>query len=243
MDLARYVVEAVLREGRSYREVARAHGVSKSWVAVLVGRYRVGGDEGLEPRSKAPRCIPHRTSAELEDHIVVLRKELADQGLDAGAHTIHYHLSQRLTVVPSVSTIWRVLRRRGFVTPQPHKRPRSSWIRFEATLPNECWQADATHWVMADGTEVEILNVLDDHSRLAVGGRAMRVATAARALEVFLVAGERWGLPAALLTDIQTRLCPPGAWIDRPAARGSEGSAPVHFRSLTDRSAQRLLAC
>jgi transposase InsO family protein len=201
VDLARYVVEAVLREGRSYREVARAHGVSKSWVAVLVGRYRVGGDEGLEPRSKVPRRIPHRTSAELEDHIVALRKELADEGLDAGAYTIHYHLSKRLTAVPSVATIWRVLRRRGFATPQPHKRPRSSWIRFEATLPNECWQADATHWVMVDGAEVEILNVLDDHSRLAVGSRAMRVATAARALEVFLEAGERWGLPAALLTD------------------------------------------
>jgi hypothetical protein len=44
--------------------------------------------------------------------------------------------------VPSVSTIWRVLRRRGFVVPHPHKRPRSSWIRFEATLPNECWQSE-----------------------------------------------------------------------------------------------------
>lgn len=43
MDLARYVVDAVVLEGRSYREVARAHGVSKSWVAKLVGRYREGG--------------------------------------------------------------------------------------------------------------------------------------------------------------------------------------------------------
>ena len=123
MELARYVVEAVVLEGRSYREVARAHGVSKSWVGKLVGRYRAGGYEAIAPRSRAARRIPHRTPDELEDEIVALRKELTELGLDAGAATIHYHLSRRHQASPSVSTIWRVLRRRGFVTPQPHKRP------------------------------------------------------------------------------------------------------------------------
>ena len=201
MDLARYVVDAVVVEGRSYREVARAHGVSKSWVGKLVGRFRAGGYPAIEPRSRAARTIPHRTPDALEDEIVALRKELAELGLDAGAATIAYHLGTRHQAVPSVSTIWRVLRRRGFVTPQPHKRPRSSWIRFEATLPNECWQSDVTHWRLEDRTEVEIVNFIDDHSRLAVGSRVLRVATAPKVLEVFREAGARWGLPAALLTD------------------------------------------
>ena len=201
MDLARYVVDAVVLEGRSYRDVARAHGVSKSWVGKVVGRFREGGYEATQPRSRAPKRIPHRTPDELEDEIVALRKELAELGLDAGAATIHYHLSKRHTVVPSVSTIWRVLRRRGFVTPQPHKRPRSSWIRFEAQLPNECWQSDVTHWRLGDGTQVEIVNFIDDHSRLAVAARVLATATAPQVLKVFRTAGERWGLPAALLTD------------------------------------------
>ncbi|MDP8961074.1 MAG: hypothetical protein M3N32_05595 [Actinomycetota bacterium] len=77
--------------------------------------------------------------AALEDEIVALRKSLAEEGLDAGAHTIHYHLTRRgHATVPSVATIWRVLSRRGFVVPQPQKRPRSSWKRFYAELPNEC---------------------------------------------------------------------------------------------------------
>src|SRR5437762_9846777 len=201
MDLARYVVEAVVLEGRSYREVARAHGVSKSWVAKVVGRYRAGGDEAIEPRSRAPKHIPHRTPAELEDEIVRLRKELSEQGFDAGAETIRHHLVQQRGDAPSVATIWRVLRRRGFVVPEPHKRPRSSWIRFEARLPNECWQSDVTHWRLAGGDDVEIVNFLDDHSRLAVGSRVLRVATAPKVLEVFREAGARWGFPAALLTD------------------------------------------
>ncbi len=201
MDLARYVVEAVVLEGRSYREVARAHGVSKSWVGKVLKRFREGGYEAIEPRSRAPQHIPHRTSEELEDEIVALRKELADQGLDAGAQTIHYHLGLRHAQVPSVSTIWRVLRRRGFVIPQPHKRPRSSWVRFEAQLPNECWQSDVTHWRLKDRTLVEIVNFIDDHSRLAVGSRVFRSTSARMVIQVFHEAAERWGSPAALLTD------------------------------------------
>jgi transposase InsO family protein len=201
MDLARYVVDAVILEGRSYREVAAAHGVSKSYVGKLVGRFLEGGYEALAPRSRAPHRVPHRTPDTLEDEIVALRKGLSDLGLDAGAATIAYHLGLHHDQVPSVSTIWRVLRRRGFVTPQPHKRPRSSWIRFEAQLPNECWQSDVTHWRLADETEVEIVNFLDDHSRVAVASRVLARATAAWVLEVFHEAGARWGLPAALLTD------------------------------------------
>jgi transposase InsO family protein len=201
MDLARYVVDAVVVEGRSYREVARAHGVSKSWVGKLVARFREGGYAATEPRSRAPREIPHRTPPEIEDQIVRLRKALADQGLDSGAETIHYHLALSCDGVPSVSTIWRVLRRRGFVTPQPHKRPRSSWVRFEAKLPNECWQSDVTHWALSDGTGVEIVNFIDDHSRVAVASRVLPTATAHRVLEAFRMACARWGFPAALLTD------------------------------------------
>jgi transposase InsO family protein len=201
MDLARYVVDAVVLEGRSYREVAAAHGVSKSYVGKLVGRFREGGYEAIAPRSKAPRSIPHRTPDAIEDEIVALRKELTDLGVDAGAATIAYHLGLISEQVPSVSTIWRVLRRRGFVTPQPHKRPKSSWIRFEAQLPNECWQSDVTHWRLADETDVEIVNFIDDHSRLAMASQVLTRATAPAVLRIFQGAAATWGSPAALLTD------------------------------------------
>ncbi len=201
MELSRYVVEAVIREGRSYREVAAAHGVSKSWVAKVVGRFREGGYEAIKPRSRAPHRVPQRIPAEVEDRIVALRKQLTDRGLDAGAATIHYHLSQQEGQVPSVATIWRVLRRRGFVTPQPQKRPKSSWIRFEARLPNECWQADVTHWRLADDTSVEICVFIDDYSRVVTASRVLAVTTALAVVSVFRAAAHTWGLPASVLTD------------------------------------------
>ena len=201
MDVARYVVDAVVLEDRSYREVGRAHGVSKSWVAKLVARYRSGGYEAIAARSKAATRVANRSSEEIEDRVVRLRKELTDQGFDAGAHTIHYHLSLTHPSPPSTSTIWRILKRRGFVTTQPHKRPKSSYIRFEASLPNETWQADVTFVELQDGTKAEILNFLDDFSRVCVGSKVLNTTTSPDVVAALYQAGGAWGLPASLLTD------------------------------------------
>ncbi|MCA1696994.1 MAG: integrase core domain-containing protein [Actinobacteria bacterium] len=201
MDVARYVVDAVVLEGRSYREVAKAHGVSKSWVAKLVARYRRGGYEALVPRSKAAHGIPHRTADDIEDRIVRLRKELESGGFDAGAQTIHYHLGLSDPSPPSVSTIWRVLKRRGFITPQPHKRPKCSYIRFEATLPNESWQSDVTFYELKNGSKVEILNFLDDFSRVCVASKVLVTTASPDVVATLYEAGAAWGLPASVLTD------------------------------------------
>lgn len=147
-------------------------------------------------------CDGSGTPPDVEDAIVRIREELASVGFDAGAQTIHVHLSaEGITPVPSVSTIWRVLRRRGLVTAQPHKRPRSSWVRFEAALPNERWQSDVTHFRLADGTPVEILNFLDDHPRVVAASRAMRIVRSSDVLRVFRDAASRRGFPASVLTD------------------------------------------
>jgi transposase InsO family protein len=164
-------------------------------------RYEQEGEAAFEPRSRRPQTIPRRTAAEVEDAIVELREKLSGQGLDAGAETIAWHLRQRTGSAPAVATIWRILKRRGFVTPQPHKRPRSSWRSFQADLPNECWQADITHWTLANGRDVEILNVLDDHSRLLVASTARTIFKAADIVTVVLAAIAGYGPPERLLTD------------------------------------------
>ena len=126
----------------------------------------------------------------------------APQGHDCGAETIAHQLSrQGVDPVPSVSTIWRILRREGLVAPQPQKRPGSSLIRFEAELPNEMWQADITHWRLADGRDVEILKMIDDHSRLFLASRAFPTAKAVDVVDVFRSAIDLHGVPASLLCD------------------------------------------
>ena len=201
MSLGRLVVTAVKELGRSKSEVARDYRVSRRWVHEIVRHYEAEGEAGLEPRSRRPLRSPQQTSVSLEEEIVELRKALSEQGLDAGAHTIAFHLERRHGSAPAPSTIWRVLTRRGFVTPQPQKRPRSSFIRFEADQPNERWQADITHWELLDGSEVEILNIIDDHSRLCVASDARAITKGADVVQSFHTAFAAHGFPASVLTD------------------------------------------
>jgi transposase InsO family protein len=201
VDLAQYCVNAVLVEGRSVRAVAAATGRSKSWVQRHVSLYRAGGEAALVPRKRGPKVPANLTSAVFEDQIVAWRKYLSEDGLDAGARTIRWHLSEEGGTPPALSTIHRVLVRRGFVTPQPQKRPRSSWMRFESSLPNECWQSDMTHWHLADDTPVEVINFVDDYSRAVLASVAVPVATAADVVRVFYEAAATYGLPTEVLSD------------------------------------------
>jgi transposase InsO family protein len=137
----------------------------------------------------------------VRERIEAVRRELASAGLDAGPATIAWHLGREGLRVPSVSTIRRILHAAGLVVPEPRKRPRSSWIRFEAAQPNELWQSDFTHWRLADGTGVEIVSWLDDHSRYLLGCTACRRVAGDDVVATFSAAGEAHGWPAATLTD------------------------------------------
>jgi transposase len=201
MGMARYVVDAVVLEGRSVREVARAHGLSKTWIYELIGRFRVGGYEALAPRSRRPRECPHETSSEVVDAVFALRGQLQDAGHDCGPATIACHLASQFEMVPSRVTIWRILRRHGLIVPQPQKRPVCSRTRFEADLPNEMWQADITAWQLADEQPAEILNLIDDHSRLLLASDAYGRVKAADVVASFHEACELHGLPYSLLSD------------------------------------------
>ena len=202
MSLAELVITSVKVEGRSKSEVARDYKISRYWVQQLVKRYETEGEAAFAPRSRRPHGNSRAISLDLEDQIVRLRKELAKQGLDAGAETIRTHLQVAGTTrIPSVSTIWRVLNRRGFVTPQPRKRPKGAGKRFAAEQPNERWQADVTHWHLADGTGVEIHNLLDDHARLNLLSHARMTTTGPDVVTDFRRAFRRYGIPASVLTD------------------------------------------
>jgi transposase InsO family protein len=202
MSLARLVITAVTVEGRSKSAVARDYGITRFWVQTLVKRFEADGEAAFQPRSRRPHSNPRSVGLELEDRIIRLRKTLTTKGVDAGAETIAAHLhAAGVDPVPAVSTIWRILSRRGFVVPQPQKRPRSSWKRFCAEQPNQRWQADITHWRLADGSEVEILNILDDHSRVCIASLARRVTTGVQVWATFAAAFDIWGVPAEVLTD------------------------------------------
>lgn len=142
MSKARLVITAVVLEGRTQAEVARSYGVSKGWVSKLVARYRAEGEDAFEPRSRRPKTTPNATEPKTIELILQLRHNLAAAGLDDGPDTIVWHLAQDHQITISRTTVARHLRRANLIKPEPKKRPKSSYIRFEAAMPNETWQSD-----------------------------------------------------------------------------------------------------
>src|ERR1700722_19815035 len=201
MSKARVAVLKVISKQLSVTDAAAEYGYSRQHLHRLVARYKEGGLDAVEPRSRRPKSSPQATGDKVRDFIVATRLELTAGGWDAGPVTIAWHLEQAGLEVPSTSTIRRVLHAAALVVPEPRKRPRSSYKRFEAAQPNECWQSDFTHWDLAGGADAEIINWLDDHSRFLLGCSAHAPVTGKIVVDTFLQASNVHGLPASTLTD------------------------------------------
>jgi transposase InsO family protein len=201
----RLVITAVLA-GSSQSEVARTYAVSQGWISRLMKRYEAEGEAAFEPRSRAPKNSPTATPPATVELVLRLRKELSEAGLDAGADTIDWHLDHHHQITLARATINRILARHGLITPEPKKKPKSSYVRFEAEQPNETWQSDFTHYRLTrtdgrPGADVEIISWLDDHSRYALHVSAHARVTAPIVLTTFTQAADLHGYPASTLTD------------------------------------------
>src|SRR5215213_3246228 len=201
MSKARLVITAIEVEGRSPAEVVAAFGVSRSWLYELLARYRAEGEAAFEPRSRRPHSSPGSTPPQTVELVLWIRKQLSDAGLDAGAETIGWHLTHHHRTTLSRATIHRILTRSGAVIPEPAKRPKASYLRFQAEMPNETWQSDFTHYRLTTGADTEIISWLDDHSRLALHVSAHPRITGLIVLATFRHACELHGYPASTLTD------------------------------------------
>ncbi len=256
MSKARLIITAVVVEGRTKSEVARDYEVSRYWVQQLVKRWHAEGEAAYQPRSRRPHSSPLAVPAEVEDQIVRLRKDLTRQGLDAGADTIRSHLARRtprslpdhrspavtaapdFSGLPSVSTIWRILTRARLRHPAATQAtPVVLADRFAAEQPNERWQADITHWQLADGTGVEILNIIDDHSRLALAAMPRRTITGRRHATTRSRTPSCAGNPGQRAHRHSIWVARQSELSCRPAVKDRCRPAPARHRYLTEWSA------
>ena len=201
MSRARVAVLQIVSKQLSVTAAAAEYGISRRHLHRLLSRYREGGLEALEPRSRRPKTTPIATPETVRQRVIELRGRLKADGLDAGPVTIAWHLEQEGLPALSTSTIRRILNAAGLITPEPRKRPRSSYMRFEMAQPNEMWQSDFIHWRLADGTDVEVLNWLDDHSRFLLSCTAHEPVSGEDVVAVFLENVEEYSAPASTLTD------------------------------------------
>jgi transposase InsO family protein len=185
-------------------EFCRRKDISRETFYKYRRRFREDGIDGLQEQSRRPLTRPGQTPPEVEDIVVRRRKQLIEQGCDHGPQSIVWSLQRdgTLQVVPSPSTVWQILTRRGAITAQPQKRPKSATKRFCFARPNECWQSDWTASTLADGSAVAIAGSIDDHSRYVVGLRAgPGYADAELVWSVVLAGIVECGIPSMSLSD------------------------------------------
>lgn len=147
---------ALVRSGKSRREVARRFGVTlrtvQRWLRRADKRPLTSVD--WRARSHAPGRVANKTQATLERKICALRKQLAtDSALGfVGAQAIHEALMDQpsFPAAPSVRTIGRILKRNGLL---------DSNQRVRRAAPPPGWYLPAVAQQLA---EIDSFDVIED---------------------------------------------------------------------------------
>ena len=202
------------------------HGISRKSFYALRQRAQAEGQAAvLEPRSRRPKSSPSALSEEVKDQAVAVRAVLESCGLDHGPISVHDKMhAMGLAPVPSIASLARIFRERGVARLEPKKKPRSAWRRFVYPAPNACWQLDAAEYTLTGGRTCVIFQLLDDHSRFAVGSHVADGETAEAAITVVDKAIAAHGVPQRLLSDNGAAL--------NPSRRGHNGQLVAHLARL-----------
>jgi transposase InsO family protein len=198
--------------------------ISRDTFYTLRKRFRAGGLEALVPRSRRPLSSPSATSAQMMALVIEKRAHLVKEGLDAGAISIGYWLQREGAQPPSTRTIHRILVAHGLVEPQPRKRPRNSFKRFEKSRANECWQMDGHERTLTDGTVVKVLRVQDDCTRQIMASMAAPSENIKDVWACISAAIEHHGAPAMFLSDN-------GSAFSQRRTRGSMNEVEARLRA------------
>ena len=199
MEQKYQAVLAVIRDGLSIVEVANRFGVSRQSVHSWLLRYEQEGMPGLTERSHRPQRCEHQMSSQVEVRVIELRR----QNLYWGPKRIQYQLLREgIDPLPSVSGIYRALKRAKMIEPGARKERDRKFKRWERGGPMELWQMDVVGGILlTDGSELKCLTGVDDHSRLCVMAGLMVRATSRSVCDHFANAMRIHGVPQEILTD------------------------------------------
>ena len=256
---ARLVITALFVDHQTPAEVAARYGVHRAWVYKLKARYEAEG----ESRARAPVTTtqdltrPPWTRQGRRPASCESAKSSADGRTRRRPrdHRLAPRTPPRTTASPDPPSAAH-LTAAGLVIPEPKKRPKSSYIRFEASMPNETWQSDFTHYrspARRRPADVEIISWLDDCTRYALHVTAHPRITTPIVKATFRETAGQHGIPASTLTDngmvytvrlagsaarrtqrLRDNNSAPGTWSRRtpapttppPAARSNASSRP-----------------
>lgn len=196
MDQREAFVRLAAMEGVNRRELCRRFGISPETGYKWLRRQQAAGADGFADRSRRPHSSPARTGNVLEGRILEVRAVHPAWG----ARKIRAFLMAKGHAMPAASTVHQVLVRHGRITPP--QGGAAAHLRFEAEAPNDLWQMDFKGWSkLGDGSVLNPLTIVDDHSRFSPCLKALESQKAAQVQAALTEVFRIHGLPLALFTD------------------------------------------
>lgn len=201
----------------------------------------------LEPKARKDRGRSRRVPPDLLAQVIRLREESPRLGVEEILKRIDHKDREAMRL----RTVARALldagydlrdkRRRADAKRRgPRTKPDWDLLRWEADFPNEVWQVDSTPsiWLAAGRhrqkpVRLELVNIIDDHSRRLVGGGFTERLRLTDLLRLLVPAIARFGCPGLLYADRakihgSTILVEGLARLGGVVVLGTAGHAPGH---------------
>jgi transposase InsO family protein len=184
VESARHSLIHLLRSGRTPEEAATELGCCLSWVYKWRGRFDEAGWDGLKSQSRVPHHQPSRTSEKTKRKILEFRAELEEEAKKPnalsyiGAGAIRGRMLERcLKIIPSISTIEKVMREAGATKLRQTQTQPTAYPRIHVERPHQLTQMDNVPHYLSGGTLVNCFNAIDVVSRYPEGKRYERKST------------------------------------------------------------------
>lgn len=197
----RFVVR--LENGERMTDLCQEYGISRKTGYKFWERFKERGPAGLADESRAPKRVPRRTAAEIEQLIVKTRKARPNWG----GRTIKAVLERRQPglVLPAPTTIGDILKRHGLVTSSKRRREAGEPKRGPLTVPeapNQVWAVDYKgQFRLGNGRYCYPLTATDVHSRFVLAVQALEGTDEEGARQCFEEIFREHGLPQIIRSD------------------------------------------
>lgn len=142
----------------------------------------------LKDKSTKPKTIHYKINSEIEDKVVRLRNKTG-----YGANKLSCFVEEI-----SESSIKRILNKNKLVNPNPRRKKRIKYIRWQRKHPNSLWQMDVSDQKIKDKY---CFAVIDDCSRYCIGIKDLNRVTTKVVTHIIDELAKSHGYPREILTD------------------------------------------
>ena len=203
MEQKEQFIKEMLKQDKPFKHLCAQFGISEKTGYKWRNRFYEMGKAGLEEESRNPS---HTNQIDGDTAADLIRIKNAHRAWGPKKIREIYARAYPNKVVPSLSSVKRILKRAGLVDKRIIRKPASSDCprlqqQIQATKPNDVWCIDFKGWWKSNGEICEPFTVRDKLSRKILCAQLMTSKTSESVRAVMTSLFRKYGLPKAIHSD------------------------------------------